>query len=174
MKPLRNNLRSPFALIAAFACLLALANRSAADTTPETFSAVDHPSWLTIRLFTDRSEYELGAQILVKITQTNSSPGVLAYNHVAAHLDYDVIITHGSSVIEPYPVEGRTGHPAVVPIRQFALQANATVSEPGSQGDYSPISDWGLKIEQPGVYSITAISRETKQRSNAIEIKVTQ
>ena len=173
---LKFKLRGPSVCVALFASayLSALISLSAADSGPQTFKAIEHPSWLTIRLLTDRSEYKLGAPILVKIQETNVSPGILTYSHVAAHLNYDVIIARGSSIMQPYPVEGRTGHPAAVPIRHFAIMPNATATIPGSQGDYSPISDWGLKIEEPGAYVITAISRETKQKSNGVEIEITK
>gem|GEM_PF-4801187 len=135
--------------------------------------ASQHPNSLLITLFTDRSVYALGSPVLVSIKKKNIS-NIPLHTHVLDNtIDYDIVIRHGASEMEPYPLDLRTGRIVQAPLRPYTLAPGATVTDPGTRGSFSPIADWGLTISAPGTYVLTAISRETKQRSNDVRIMVT-
>ncbi len=159
-----------------FAMAMNLLCRSLSVEAPVAQYASRHPELLSVTLATDSAKYKLGSDILVKIEETNRSGDLLHILMNGASIDYDVCIRHGSTTLEPLPPGLRSGPRGVISGRPIppALQPNQTRIEPGSRGNWSPISDWGPKIDEPGTYVITAVSRETKQKSNPVTITVTQ
>ena len=130
------------------------------------------PSLLQIAIRTDSPQYKVGSPILIMIKETNRSSSVLLFNHLSAVIDYDLVVTSSAGVMESASVGNRSGYPATAPIRQNGLHPGTTVTSPGSSGDYTPLYGWGINITSPGDYTVQAISRETKRRSNVARFRV--
>jgi hypothetical protein len=135
--------------------------------------ASQHPGSLLITLSTDKMSYDLGSAILVTIKKTNISGVPLQTNVLDNTIDYDMVVKHGEVEMQPYPLALRNSRVVEAPLRPYRLGPGATVTDPGTEGTSSPLTDWGLKITEPGTYVLTAISRETKQKSNPVTITVT-
>jgi len=139
----------------------------------DTEYATHHPSSVVIMLSTDRTNYELGAEIYVTIKIKNISSIPLATYVNDNTTDYDLFVRHGSAVTQSSGLRNSPGG-KVVSLRGSELGPGSEVVDPGTHGKSSFISDWGIKIREPGTYMITAVSRETKQKSNPVTITVTQ
>ncbi len=163
-------------------------SRSVADPTPSPTATVTptptstpwvywgkNPDALSITLSTDKSKYKLGDDVLVKIQETNTSNDAIQFFRPGAVFDYDLYISHGTSVMKPLPGGLRNGC-SRFELRGVILTPQATNIECGTRGDYTPISGWGLKITEPGTYYLTAISvaieqtHDPKQLSNTVEM----
>ena len=154
-------------------CLILILGLSALANADGTDFASQHPSSLLITLSTDKVSYKLGSDILVTIEMKNTSAVPLQTNVLDAAIDFDVFITHGSIEMRPSPQAMRKFHTFVAPHRPYQIEPGAVVVDPGTNGKSSPISNWGLQIDEPGTYVITAISHATKHRSNPVTITVT-
>lgn|SRR5579872_14395 len=163
----RDNWRS----LVGFLLLCFVFNGVSAEAEPA-LKAQLHPSLLQITIRTDSPQYKQGAPILIMIQETNMSSSVLLFNHLSADLDYDLVVTSSAGVIQSASVGNRSGHPASAPIRQFGLNPHTTVTSPGESRGYTRLDGWGINITSPGVYTVQAISRVTKGRSNVARFKV--
>lgn len=163
-------------IIVGGALLIALSSPSWLDAQPAPDWASKAPYSLSITLSTDKSQYKLGEEILVTIQAKNISSKTVLINVFDNVVDYDLVIGNGKSEMQPVPVGQRRWHSFTAPIRPSGLSPNATIIDPGTRGNFSPIGDWGLKIDKPGIYSLTAVSRQTQpsQRSNSVQITVTK
>lgn len=160
-------------IMAAVLCVLGAGLGSTSGATETEEWAAEHPDALSITLSTDKPKYKLGSDVLVTIRQKNVSPVIVVTSLLSASTDYDLFIDCGSLVMKSGPLGSRTGPVVMAPIRPNRQGPGTTVVERGTRGNYSPISDWGLKIEKPGTCVITAIERETRQKSNPVTITVT-
>ena len=120
----------------------------------------DNPDALAITLSTDKATYKLDEDILVKIQETNTSNDAIAFSHVGAPFDYDLYISHGTTLLKPVMGPWRRG--CEVPFsgrfRGPVLSPGQTLVECGASGDYTPISGWGFKLTEAGTYYIFAAS----------------
>lgn len=127
----------------------------------------ENPDALAISLSTDKQKYKLGDDIMVKIQETNTSDDAIAFNGPGAVLDYDLYISHGVTVMKPYPIGLRSGCMLPFPgiFRGPVLQPGQTLVECGTKGAFTSITGWGLKITEPGVYYLVAISVNIEQHT---------
>lgn len=134
----------------------------------------EHPTSLKITLWTDKARYRLGDQVLVAIRQQNISTQSVRYVVTGAPLDYDLFMVHGSNMMRPIPVIQRSFRGVPGGHEPPRLKPNASITEPGSKGSWSPIAAWGLNITEPGTYFITAVNNATRRKSNTVKISVSQ
>jgi len=151
-------------------CFVSLGLSDAATQTEEW--AASRPEALSVTLSTDKADYKIGSQILVMIRQRNNSPVNLVTSLLGAAIDYDLLIKRGSVEMKSAPLGARTTPVVTAPIRPHRQAPGTEVVERGTKGNFSPISDWGLNINEPGTYVIVAIERETKQKSNPVTITI--
>ncbi len=145
-----------------------------------------NPDALSITLSTDKTRYKLGDDVLVKIQETNTSNDSIEFFLGKAYADYDLYMSHSTSLMRPLPPGLRNGCVWVVTRTQppWALSPQATSIEPGCQGEYTSIGDWGLKISAPGKYYLVAVRLlydpttrsflNEVQLSNTVEITVSR
>jgi len=135
--------------------------------------ASHHPNSVVIMLSTDKINYKLRAEIHVTIKIKNISSIPLGTYINDNTTDYDLFVKNGSTVMQSSGFRNSPGG-KVVSLRGSELRPGSEVVVPGTHGKSSLISDWGIKITEPGTYIITAVSRETKRKSNPVTITVTQ
>lgn len=129
-------------------------------TSPPWVRWYKNPDALSITLSTDKLTYKMGDDVLLKIKETNTSSDPIQFNPLRACVDYDIYISHSTSLMKPLPLGMRNNCGFYVSGRPyfFVIAPQATITEPGGRGEYTSISDWGLKISDPGKYYIIAIS----------------
>jgi len=158
----------------ALACmaLFSVSTPASSYNAPSIIEAATQPNALRIVLTPSRSAYTLRDDILVRVEVQNVSNAAVRLLVMGAADDIALVITdsRGTALAQDPAL-----HPQVHYFngRPSLLQPGHSIIETGTGGSqYTPLSAWGYRPTQAGVYQIVARKRESGSQSNAVTITV--